>query len=79
MDRRPVFGQGVHFALLTIAFAEFTAWCSTTGILSAAPAAIFLKAINPDTNRPLESLRGGTLFSILPFAITAAAYFWSSP
>ena len=41
--------------------------CSTTGSLSAAPAAIFLKAINPDTNRPLAKLRGGTLFFYLAF------------
>ena len=36
----------------------------------------FLKAINPDTNRPLLTLRGGTLFFYLAFVlITAAAYF----
>jgi len=35
----------------------------------------FLKAINPDTNQPLATLRGGTLFFYFAFlAITAAAY-----
>jgi branched-chain amino acid transport system permease protein len=36
----------------------------------------FLKAINPDTNRPLLTLRGGALYFYLAFlVITAGAYF----
>ena len=48
----------------------------TIGISSAAPAAFFYEAIDPDTNRPLLTLRGGALFSYFAFlVITAAAYF----
>jgi branched-chain amino acid transport system permease protein len=68
--------RGVQFALLTIAFAElfrvvFDNWDAVGGT-----GGFFLKAINPDTNQPLATLRGGTLFFYLAFvAITAAAYF----
>jgi branched-chain amino acid transport system permease protein len=67
--------RGVQFALLTIAFAElmrvvFDNWDAVGGT-----GGFFLRAINPDTNQPLATLRGGTLFFYLAFlAITAAAY-----
>jgi branched-chain amino acid transport system permease protein len=67
--------RGVQFALLTIAFAElfrvvFDNWDAVGGT-----GGFFLRAINPDTNQPLATLRGGTLFFYYAFlAITAAAY-----
>jgi branched-chain amino acid transport system permease protein len=67
--------RGVQFALLTIAFAElfrviFDNWDAVGGT-----GGFFLKAINSDTNQPLVTLRGGTLFFYFAFlAITAAAY-----
>ena len=67
--------KGVHFALLTIAFAELTRVIFDNWELVGGTGGYFLKAINPDTNRPLESLRGGTLYFYLAFlAITVAGY-----
>lgn len=67
--------KGVHFALLTIAFAELTRVLFDNWDLVGGTGGYFLKAINPDTNRPLESLRGGTLYFYLAFlAITVAGY-----
>jgi len=68
--------RGIQFALLTIAFAELTRVLFDNWDLIGGTGGFFLKAINPDTNRPLLALRGGTLFSYLAFlAITTAAYF----
>ncbi len=67
--------KGVHFALLTIAFAEFTRVVFDNWGLVGGTGGYFLRAINPETNNPLESLRGGTLYFYLAFlAITIAAY-----
>jgi branched-chain amino acid transport system permease protein len=68
--------RGVQFALLTIAFAELFRVLFDNWDVVGGTGGFFFKAINPDTNRPLASLRGGTLFSYLAFlGITAAAYF----
>lgn len=67
--------RGVYFALLTIAFAELARVLFDNWDLVGGTGGYFLKAINPDTNRPLETLRGGTLFFYLAFlTATAAAY-----
>jgi branched-chain amino acid transport system permease protein len=67
--------RGVYFALLTIAFAELARVLFDNWELVGGTGGYFLKAINPDTNHPLESLRGGTLFFYLAFlTATAAAY-----
>lgn len=59
--------RGVHFALLTIAFAELARVMFDNWDLVGGTGGYFLKAFNPDTNRPLETLRGGTLFFYLAF------------
>jgi branched-chain amino acid transport system permease protein len=67
--------RGVYFALLTIAFAELARVLFDNWDLVGGTGGYFLKAINPDTNRPLETLRGGALFFYLAFlGATAAAY-----
>ncbi len=68
--------RGVQFALLTIAFAElFRVLFDNWGIVGGT-GGFFLKAIKPDANQPLATLRGGTLFFYLAFlAVTAGAYF----
>ena len=54
MDRRAGSSfKGVHFALLTIAFAELTRVLFDNWDLVGGTGGYFLKAINPDTNRPL--------------------------
>ena len=68
--------RGVQFAVLTIAFAELVRVLFDNWDFVGGTGGLFLKAINPDTNRPLLTLRGGALFSYFAFlAITAAAYF----
>ena len=68
--------RGVHFALLTIAFAELFRVLFDNWKLVGGTGGFFLKAINPETNRPLATLRGGTLFFYLAFlSVTAGAYF----
>ena len=68
--------RGVQFAVLTIAFAELIRVLFDNWDFVGGTGGFFLKAINPDTNRPLQSLRGGVLFSYFAFlVITAAAYF----
>src|SRR6187200_529058 len=68
--------RGVQFALLTIAFAELARVLFDNWDFVGSTGGFFLKAINPDTNQPLLTLRGGTLFFYLAFVlITAAAYF----
>jgi branched-chain amino acid transport system permease protein len=68
--------RGIQFALLTIAFAELVRVLFDNWDLVGGTGGFFLKAINPDTNRPLATLRGGTLYYYLAFlAITAGAYF----
>jgi branched-chain amino acid transport system permease protein len=67
--------RGVHFALLTLAFAELFRVLFDNWELVGGTGGFFLKAINPQNNRPLASLRGGSLFYYLAFlSITAAAY-----
>jgi len=67
--------RGIQFALLTIAFAELVRVLFDNWDLVGGTGGFFLKAINPDTNRPLMTLRGGTLHYYLAFlAITAGAY-----
>ena len=69
-------GGGVQFAVLTIAFAELVRVLFDNWDFVGSTGGLFLKAINPDTNRPLLTLRGGAEFSYFAFlAITAAAYF----
>ncbi|MGO9702944.1 MAG: branched-chain amino acid ABC transporter permease [Xanthobacteraceae bacterium] len=68
--------RGVQFAVLTIAFAELVRVLFDNWDFVGGTGGFFFKAINPDTNRPLMTLRGGVLFSYFAFlAITAAAYF----
>src|SRR3981081_3182896 len=68
--------RGVHFALLTIAFAELFRVLFDNWDLVGGTGGFFLKAVKPGDNRPLATLRGGTLFFYLAFlAITAVAYF----
>ena len=68
--------RGVQFAVLTIAFAELTRVLFDNWDLVGGTGGFFLKAINPDTNRPLATLRGGPLYFYFAFlVITAAAYF----
>ena len=68
--------RGVQFAVLTIAFAELVRVLFDNWDFVGSTGGLFLKAINPDTNRPLLTLRGGAEFSYFAFlAITAAAYF----
>jgi len=68
--------RGVQFAVLTIAFAELVRVLFDNWDFVGSTGGFFLRAINPDTNRPLLTLRGGVLFSYFAFlAITAAAYF----
>ena len=50
--------RGVHFALLTIAFAELFRVLFDNWELVGGTGGFFLKAINPETNRPLATLRG---------------------
>ena len=67
--------RGVQFALLTIAFAELVRVLFDNWDFVGGTGGYFLKAINPDLNRPLLTLRGGTLFFYLAFlAITAGGY-----
>lgn len=67
--------RGVQFALLTIAVAELFRVLFDNWEFVGDTAGLFFKAINPDTNRPLVTLRGGTLFFYFAFlAITALAY-----
>lgn len=67
--------RGVHFALLTIAFAELLRVVFDNWDLVGGTGGYFLRAINPDTNHPLETLRGGTLFFYLAFlAVTVVNY-----
>jgi branched-chain amino acid transport system permease protein len=68
--------RGVQFAVLTIAFAELVRVLFDNWDFVGGTGGLFLRAINPDTNRPLLTLRGGALFSYFAFlVITAAAYF----
>jgi branched-chain amino acid transport system permease protein len=68
--------RGVQFAVLTIAFSELTRVLFDNWDLVGGTGGFFLKAINPDTNRPLVTLRGGPLYFYFAFlVITAAAYF----
>lgn len=68
--------RGIQFALLTIAFAELVRVLFDNWDFVGGTGGFFLKAINPDTNQPLLTLRGGTLYFYLAFlAITAGAYF----
>ena len=68
--------RGVQFAVLTIAFAELVRVLFDNWDFVGSTGGLFLKAINPDTNQPLLTLRGGVLFSYFAFlGITAAAYF----
>jgi branched-chain amino acid transport system permease protein len=68
--------RGVQFAVLTIAFAELVRVLFDNWDFVGSTGGFFLKAINPDINRPLLTLRGGVLFSYFAFlAITVAAYF----
>jgi branched-chain amino acid transport system permease protein len=68
--------RGIQFALLTIAFAELVRVLFDNWDFVGGTGGFFLKTINPDTNLPLLTLRGGTLYSYLAFlAITAGAYF----
>lgn len=68
--------RGVQFALLTIAFAELVRVLFDNWDVVGGTGGFFLKAINPDTNQPLVTLRGGTLFFYLAFLVlTAGAYF----
>jgi branched-chain amino acid transport system permease protein len=53
--------RGVYFALLTIAFAEFTRIAFEHWDFVGKTGGIFLRALGPD-NRPLISLRGGATF-----------------
>lgn len=64
--------RGVHFAVLTIAFAELVRVLFDNWDLVGGTGGYFLRAINPDTNRPLETLRGGTLFFYLAFLCATA-------
>ena len=67
--------RGVQFALLTIAFAELFRVIFDNWDLVGGTGGFFLKAISPDTNKPLQTLRGGTQFFYFAFlSITAAAY-----
>jgi branched-chain amino acid transport system permease protein len=68
--------RGIQFALLTIAFAELVRVLFDNWDFVGGTGGFFLKAINPDTNQPILTLRGGTLYFYLAFlVITAAAYF----
>ncbi len=68
--------RGIQFALLTIAFAEFVRVLFDNWEFVGGTGGFFLKAINPDTNQPILTLRGGTLYFYQAFlVITAAAYF----
>jgi branched-chain amino acid transport system permease protein len=68
--------RGVQFAVLTIAFAELVRVLFDNWDFVGSTGGLFLKAINPDTNRPLLTLRGGVLFSYFAFlAITVMAFF----
>lgn len=58
--------RGVHFALLTIAFAECTRVCFANWDFAGGTAGLFLPALGED-NQPLLTLRGGPLFA---YAIT---------
>jgi len=67
--------RGVHFALLTIAFAELIRVVFDNWDLVGGTGGYFLKAISPDTNQPLETLRGGTLYFYFAFlCATAVGY-----
>jgi branched-chain amino acid transport system permease protein len=68
--------RGVQFAVLTIAFAELVRVLFDNWDFVGGTGGYFLRVINPDINRPLITLRGGTLFSYFAFLIiTATAYF----
>lgn len=64
--------RGVHFALLTIAFAELVRVLFDNWELVGGTGGYFLRAISLDTNCPLETLRGGTLFFYLAFLSATA-------
>ncbi len=68
LDRYAVFRCAAFTSrCLTIAFAELARVIFDNWGLVGGTGGYFLKAINPDTNRPLETLRGGTLFFYLAF------------
>jgi branched-chain amino acid transport system permease protein len=67
--------RGIQFALLTIAVAELVRVLFDNWELVGDTGGLFLRAINPDTNRWWLTLRGGTQFFYFAFlAITALAY-----
>jgi len=81
--------RGVYFALLTIAFSEFTRIAFEHWDFVGKTGGFFLRALGPD-NRPLVSLRGGATFfyyallvtMVLGWALSAAlvssrlGYYW---
>lgn len=67
--------RGIQFALLTIAIAELARVLFDNWEIVGDTGGFFFRAINPDTNRPLVTLRGGTLFFYSAFlTLTTAAY-----
>jgi branched-chain amino acid transport system permease protein len=68
--------RGIHFALLTIAFAELARVVFDNWPFVGATGGFFLKAIDPATNTPLLSLRGNALFFYAAFLVLmVAGYF----
>ena len=68
--------RGVQFAVLTIAFAELTRVLFDNWDLVGGTGGFFLKALDPETNRPIVTLRGGPLYFYFAFLlITSATYF----
>jgi branched-chain amino acid transport system permease protein len=63
--------RGVYFALLTIAFAEFTRITFEHWEFVGKTGGFFLRALGPD-NRPLVSLRGGATFFYYALLVTMA-------
>jgi branched-chain amino acid transport system permease protein len=61
--------RGVYFALLTIAFAEFTRITFEHWDFVGKTGGFFLRALGPD-NRPLVSLRGGATFFYYALLVT---------
>jgi branched-chain amino acid transport system permease protein len=67
--------RGVHFALLTIAFAELVRVLFDNWNFVGGTGGYFLRAIKPDANVPLVTLRGGPSFFYFAFlSATAGAY-----
>jgi branched-chain amino acid transport system permease protein len=62
--------RGIYFALLTIAFAEIIRVLFDNWKLVGGTAGYFLPALDPSTNNPLVSLRGGASFFYFAFLIT---------